>query len=88
VSDPGAGREPSGDLFSDVTRCTPAPIVICLLSGGDAMRYLAVVALLSACLALIGCSMGPAPPQPGTPAFSWAEADGASLPTGAEQVQL
>jgi len=52
------------------------------------MRYLAVVALLSACLALIGCSMGPAPPQPGTPAFSWAEADGASLPTGAEQVQL
>lgn len=38
------------------------------------MRYLAVVVLLSACLALIACSMGPAPPQPGTPAFSWAEA--------------
>ena len=35
------------------------------------MRYLAVVVLLSACLVLIGCSSGPAPPQPGTPAFSW-----------------
>jgi len=38
------------------------------------MRYLAVAVLLSACMALIACSMGPAPPRPGSPAFLWAEA--------------
>jgi len=38
------------------------------------MRCLAVIVLFSACLALIACSVGSAPPQPGTPAFSWNEA--------------
>ena len=39
------------------------------------MRYLAVVALLCACVALFACSSGPRPPQAGTPAFYWSEAN-------------
>jgi hypothetical protein len=38
------------------------------------MRCLAVVALLCACLALLACSSGPAPPQPGTPKYFWSAA--------------
>ena len=38
------------------------------------MRYLAVVALLGACLVPVACSSGPAPARPGTPGFYWAAA--------------
>ena len=38
------------------------------------MRYVAVVAIFGASLALCSCSSGPRPPQPGTPAFFWAAA--------------